>query len=304
LNFGLGILDLFRFSNFELVAHLRFPVWHYHPPMPLEFQSIYFDAAMNEGRVLDLFVPEEIRQQTALFFVHGGGWRGGSRAIFHPIIRNLLGRGFVCGSSDYRLKGTNIFDQIMDVRHGYALFLRKQAELGRPGQGGRVVVVGSSAGGHLALLLALAGPGECGEELAFGDMDLRPEEWTVPIGAAVQAAPTRFEPWDEIFPGIWASMQNIVGRAYAEAPDLYRRVAPMTYVRPGSPAVLLMEAGNEYMFPIEYSQEFAAAMHKAGSRAEVIVYPKAEHGFFYDVTRKPQQKALGDLLAFVKSIPG
>jgi acetyl esterase/lipase len=267
--------------------------------MPLEFQSIYFDAAMNEGRVLDFFVPGEIRRETALFFVHGGGWRGGSRAIFRPIIRALLERGFVCGSTDYRLKGTHILEQVMDVRQGYALFLQKLERLGRPA---RVVVIGSSAGAHLALLLALARPGECGEAAAFGDIDLTGRRWIAPIGAAVQAAPTRFEPWDEIFPGIWASMRDIVGPAYEQAPELYRRVAPMTYVRPGAPAVLLMEAGNEYMFPLEYSQEFAAAMERAGNRAQVIVYPKAEHGFFYDVTRKPQQKALADVLAFVESL--
>ncbi len=267
--------------------------------MPLEFQSIYFDAAMNEGRVLDCFVPGRIDQETAVYFVHGGGWRGGSRAIFHPIIRAMLERGFVCGSTDYRLKGTNILDQIMDVRHGYSLFAQRLVELGRPK---RIFVIGSSAGAHLALLLTLAAPAACGEGLAFGDVALRPDEWTTPIGVAVQAAPTRFEPWDEIFPGIWASMQNIVGRPYAEAPQLYQRVAPMEYIRPGAPPVLLLEAGNEYMFPLEYSQEFAQKMREAGNRAEVIVYPKAEHGFFYDVTRKPQQKALADILRFIETI--
>ena len=267
--------------------------------MPLEFRTIYFDAAMVHERVLDLFAPPRAQRKTSVFFIHGGGWRGGSRVIYHPIIRELLEKGFVCGSTDYRTSGTYIGEQVMDVRHGYALFLRKLAELGRSG---RVVVLGSSAGAHLALLLALAKPGECGDEAAFGDIDLMREDWIAPVGAAVQAAPVRFEPWEEIFPGSLASMEEIVGKSYARSPELFQRVSPMRYIRPTSPPVLLMEAENEHMFRREYSQEFVLAMRQAEARAEMIVYPRAEHGFFYDVTRPVQRKALGDVLEFIDSL--
>jgi acetyl esterase/lipase len=254
---------------------------------------------MIQGRVLDLFLPGKISLETAIFFIHGGGWRGGSRVIFHPIIRALLDMGFICGSTDYRLSGTHIGDQVMDVRHGYAIFMRKLAELGRPR---RVMVVGSSAGAHLALLLAMALPGECEDELAYGDIDLHQEEWIVPAGAAVQAAPVRFEPWDEIFPGSLEAMQEIVGKPYDQSPQLYQRVSPLRHIRHTTPPVLLMEAQDEHMFPREFSEEFVRTMLQAGARAQMIVYPRAEHGFFYDVTRPVQKKAFNDLVEFVGTL--
>lgn len=254
---------------------------------------------MIPGRVLDLFIPPRITQENAVFFIHGGGWRGGTRAIFHPIIRVMLEMGFVCCSTDYRLSGTLIGEQIMDVRHGYMLYLQKLAKLGRPS---RVVVMGSSAGAHLALLLALAMPGECGDGLVFGDMTLRQEEWLVPAGAVVQAAPTIFEPWEEMFPPSYDAMREIVGSDYEEMPELFRRVSPIQYVRPSSPPVLLMDAANEHMFPLEHSQAFAQAMHQAGARAVVRRYRHAEHGFFYDVNRPVQQRALRDVLEFIASL--
>src|SRR5690606_22088822 len=108
--------------------------------MPLTYQSLYFDAAMTPQRVMDVFTPVDVTQSAAFFFVHGGGWRGGTRAIFHPIIAALLKEGFICATTDYRLKGVHIGDQIMDMRHGYTLFMRQLAALGRPQ---RAVVYGS-----------------------------------------------------------------------------------------------------------------------------------------------------------------
>ena len=52
----------------------------------LEIKTVYFDTPMQEGRAIDIFIPEEIRKDKQFFFVHGGGWRAGGRANFHRII--------------------------------------------------------------------------------------------------------------------------------------------------------------------------------------------------------------------------
>jgi len=266
--------------------------------MPYSFQSVYFDNRIVPGRVLDIFMPEKTTRETAVFFVHGGGWRGGSRVNYHKLMEACNKEGFSCAAPDYRLEGVNIFDQITDVRHGYDIFRKR---LKSQGQTQKIFVHGSSAGAHLGALLVMAMPGECGEETAYGDYTLK-DEWVRPAGASLQAMPVTFEPWEEIFPIIWRSMQNIIGAPYEKQPDLYRRVSPINYLSADTPPLFLLGAENEEMFPLEYNLDFIEKAGSFGSRVDYKVYTNAEHGFFYDVTRRQQKEALADIIAFIESL--
>jgi len=266
--------------------------------MTYPFTSVYLDDPIVPGRALDVFMPAEPTRDVALFFVHGGGWRGGARDGYHTIMRAFNARGFVCASTDYRLTGTTVFDELADVRHGYDTFLGLLADRGRPA---RVFVHGSSAGAHLAALLTVARPGQCGEPLAVGDTTYR-NEWVLPIGAALQSTPVTFEPWEDIFPHVWTAMQGIVGAPYDTDPEPYRRVSPVRYIGADTPPLLFLEAENEHMFPLAMVLDFIDRMKAAGRHAEHRVYTKAEHGFIYDLTRRQQKEAFADILAFIDRI--
>lgn len=259
------------------------------------FQSFYLDDRMIPGRALDLFLPAAAAPSLpALFFVHGGGWTAGSRAHFHPLMAAFIARGYICASADYRLGGVSAADQITDLRHAYALFVEQLRQLGRPP---RIAVFGSSAGAHLGLLLAHAAPGECGDSgSAFGLELALP--WIPPCGVAVQATPVHFHPWEDIFPPIWQSMQKIAGRPYARNRRLYRRLAPITYARPGVCPVFHLHAENEHMFPLSFLQEHQRRLQRHGVPCQLNIYTRAEHGFLYDITRRQQQEAFADLLDF------
>lgn len=263
--------------------------------MPYRFDSFYYDTPIVPGRALDVLLPDEVTRETALLFVHGGGWRAGSRAGYHPLMRDANRRGFICGSLDYRLSGVHILDQVADVRHGYDLFHDRLIAMDRPR---RVVVFGSSAGAHLAALLAFARPGQCGEPAEVSGTGLV-HDWVPPVGAALQATPFTFEPWEEIFPHIWTSMQDIVGRSYDEAPEVYRAVSPSRYVNESTPSTFVMHAENEHMFPLEQSERFAEVMTKHNRPVRIKVYPGVEHGFMYSLDRRVQKEAWEDLMEFV-----
>ena len=262
--------------------------------MSFKFESVYFDNPIVPGRAMDIFLPEVLSQDDAIFFVHGGGWAAGARDHFHKLMRAFNAEGFICASTDYRLRpsGATILDQVADIRDGYKLFLERLAELGRPP---RAFVIGSSAGAHLAALLAFAAPGACGEPT-----DYRPDiAWVPPSGAALQATPVSFEPWEDIFPHGWTSMREIVGAPYETAPELYRKVSPREHLSPHTCPTFFLEAENEHMFPSSMVIEVVEKLKALGVQAEYKVYTKAEHGFFYDLTRRQQQEAFADILAFI-----
>lgn len=245
------------------------------------FNTICYDDPPHPQRALDVFPHASPMRRLPVLFVHGGGWNGGSRTIFHPIMYALSREGWLCGSLDYRLSQCTAKDQLRDVRLGRELFTQGAADVGCAG---KVVLVGSSAGAHLALMDALT---DRQQQVA---------------GVVAVSAPLSFEPWEEMFPPIWASMCRIAGAAYEDQPERYRDLSPLRHVDERTPAICLMDGANEHMFPAHLAKEFIAAMQSKGREIRHHVYDHAEHGFFYDVTRPCQQKAYADLVNFLKHL--
>lgn len=250
----------------------------------VSFRTIYLDNPLIPGRILDIFETEQPRQDIALFFVHGGGWTGGSRTIFHSIAIAYHDRGFEVASTDYRLGKVTLFEQAQDIRDTLSVFA---ADLRRRNRTTSIVLIGSSAGAHLALLAALQPQKEPSYQIA---------------GICVQATPFTFEPWTDIFPAIWEAMQRAVGASYESCPERYREASPLHYVTAGTPPIFVLHAENEHMFPLSLAEEFAQQARSHGTRVTLKIYPRTEHGFFYSLDRWQQKEAFQDILDFAESL--
>ena len=256
--------------------------------MAFQLKTHYLDRPIQLQRIYDIYVPEEIRHDTAIFFIHGGGWKAGSRLNYLPILEELTNRGYLVASTDYRLN-VSVFEQLKDCREAYMHFVRELRKMGRPV---KIAVYGGSAGAHLSSLLLAAKPGEVGEDYEG--------EWVVPECGLLQSLPRTFEPWEDIIPYLWKDMQFAVRTPYDEAPELYKKVSFDQYLRPGMPRIFLMEAEWEEMF--FYPTKFALAREIAalGNRVCVKLYKNLEHGFFFNLEREHQRIALEDFLTFIE----
>ena len=264
------------------------------------FQSYYLDRPLVKGRVFDVFEPEEITKDTAVFFVHGGGWTGGVKERFHEIMQAYCERGFICATAGYRLlplTGGKItaVDQLADVRECYDGFVSILKEKNIAPE---IAVFGSSAGAHRASLLICALPGECGDKPALKNA------WVRPVCGMVQATPASFEPWPERVPSIWCSVERAVGDKFEKAPEKFRRLSLCNYIKEDNPPIFFMEAGNETLFPGHYNKALLEKHLAWGIPSEMKVYKFAEHGFFYDLSRPIQHEAFEDIFNFVKKING
>ncbi len=255
-----------------------------------QFQSFYLDSPIVKGRCFDVFSPEKITRDTALFFVHGGGWRAGTRGSFHGIMEAFNQRGILCASTDYRLTAPSALEQLQDIRTSYDRFLSCLAEHHRPL---KVCVYGESAGAHLASLLLCAAPGECGEKTELVN------PWIPPVRGVLQSTPSEFTPWEDIFPAIWRNMQNIAGVPFAQEPDRYEKLSLRNYIRRDNPPIFFAEAQNEHMFPPEKNREIVQQHREWGIRSEWKVYKNMEHGFFYELTRRQQKELFEDIVSFL-----
>lgn len=102
---------------------------------------------------LDLYLPKSAKAVPLVVFVHGGAWQGGSRRAYDGVAGRLRDQGLATATVDYRLSPT--------VRHpahaadvARAIYWLRASAKRYGYDPKRVFVVGHSAGGHIAGMLA------------------------------------------------------------------------------------------------------------------------------------------------------
>jgi len=110
------------------------------------------DTADKVRHKLDLYLPKEAKNYPVFFFIHGGGWRNGSKDGFAKHGEMFAAHGVAFVAINYRLSPSVTHPAHMeDVASAFAW---AHKELGARGADlKRIFVSGHSAGGHLAALL-------------------------------------------------------------------------------------------------------------------------------------------------------
>ena len=126
-------------------------------------RDIQYGAAPDENGVterllLDLYQPagDQKARRPAIVWVHGGGFRSGSKAAMAGDATTFARRGYVTVSINYRLREGNIGQAIADAQHdaqAAVRWLRRFADQYRIDRT-RIAIGGSSAGAITALYVA------------------------------------------------------------------------------------------------------------------------------------------------------
>ena len=114
--------------------------------------------AEHDGHELvgDLYLPKKRAHAPVLVAFHGGGWRTGSRAFYHHWGSFLAANGYALFTIDYRLGKPGRYPAaVYDAKAAIQFVRARTAELDVDSE--RIGLMGDSAGGYLAALLALAG---------------------------------------------------------------------------------------------------------------------------------------------------
>jgi acetyl esterase/lipase len=224
---------------------------------------------------LDLLVPKAplARPAPAVVWIHGGGWEQGHKERI-PAVRMLSGAGFATASIEYRLSGEARFPAQIEDAKCAVRFLRVQA--GRYGiDPDRIGVAGSSAGGHLAALVATAGP----------DANLEGNGGWPGVSSRVQAAASWYGISDftsgalEHHPRLGRVVIKLFGGSERDHPELYRQASPLCHITPDAPPLFLAHGEEDELVPFDQSERLAEAYRAAGLDVELIAVKNAGHDF-------------------------
>ncbi len=263
------------------------------PPGVTVQKDIAYVPGGGPSRSLDLYLPDSGGKPVPLLvFIHGGGWRGGSKDGCPA--KFLAQYGYAVASLNYRLSRQASFPaQIEDCRAALR-FLRAGAATYHI-QPDHVAVWGGSAGGHLAALLGTSpavdfsvGPG-APNVVGKVDESIRVQCVVDMYGATdftlLMADKAQVEH------GVGGAAIQLLGSP-ASQEDLMARskwASPITYVSHDSPPFLIQHGDADKTMPLEQARVMAEALQKAGVEETLMVMPGAGHAgaaFFTDENHK------------------
>lgn len=222
-------------------------------------QTLSYDG--DPLQTLDLWVPGGAKPAPLVLFVHGGGWKRGSKsnALSRALPGHLLAQGYAFASIDYRLVPRHtVEDQAADVAAALAYLLQRAKPLGI--DPARVVLTGHSAGAHLVALVGTDERYLAAAGLGFDDID-----GVLPNDGAAYDVPVQMEQAGRF-------MRKTYTQAFGTDPARQRRLSPLAHAAaPNAPAFLLIHVQRED--GIAQNAALAEALQRAGTQVEVGSFP-------------------------------
>jgi acetyl esterase/lipase len=265
------------------------------PTEPSDFRVVSDVTYLLEDRAekADLYLPSisEGKRVPAVVIIHGGGFRLGSKDSPREVNigENLARHGYIGMSIDYALaaEGKPEWPRILHDCKTAVRWLRANAERLQIDPD-RIGVIGGSAGGTLASLVAMTLPSD----------GLDP---ATPLGELSCSVCCGVDLYGVSDIGKWSDTV-LFDKTLAEAPELYRQGSPISYVRPdGVPQLIIHGTGDETV-AMEQSVDFAKALKEAGSPHELIIVQDAPHSFHLEPEQRDLRPAvLGFFDRYLKS---
>lgn len=240
-------------------------------------RDIVYERVGDRELPLDLYQPMADEPTPLVIWIHGGGWKNGSKNGAGPALA-LLDRGYAVASVEYRLSGEAIFPAAIEDCKAAVSFLRLHAKKFNLDPD-RFGVWGSSAGGHLVALL-----GTTNDATEFDTHGV-----TRKASAKVQAVCNWFGPTDFLrmndFPGridhdaADSPESRFIGGLIQQNKDKTKRANPITYVSPSDPPFLHLHGESDQLVPFNQSELLHAALTDAGVPSTLYKVVGGDHGF-------------------------
>ena len=239
--------------------------------------SEYYNVAYGADpkQVMDIYLPEgrSLLSTKVMVLLHGGSWSGGDKNSFKGYVDSLKNHltDYAFVNVNYRLASStrNKFPaQENDVRAAMSFIFNRSGEYNISQN---VVLLGASAGAHLALLQAY--------------------KYSDPV--KVKAVISFFGPSDfnymydnPVFPQVPALLELLLGGSPVINKSAYHDSSPISYVNAKSCPTLLFQGGKDLLVNPRQAELLRDKLQKENVPSELIVYPEEGHGW--------HGKSLGD----------
>jgi len=236
-----------------------------------QLDVVYTKVKEWEGRVDIYFAPKASKPTPVIINIHGGGWRSGVKETqggFNP----FFNAGFAVANMEYRMSGQAKAPAAVEDTRCMLIYLIQNAKTLNIDPN-KIIIMGGSAGGHLALMGGLLGndhrfdtncPGVDNIKVAaiidkYGIMDV----WDWTYGSEHKSTS----------PAFWLGDK-------ANDAAFIKSVSPISYVTKNSPPIFIVHGDADPTVPYQQSVDLYKKLQELGVKSEFITVPGGLHGKF------------------------
>ncbi|MES2881244.1 MAG: alpha/beta hydrolase [Bacteroidota bacterium] len=236
-----------------------------------------------EGK-MDVYLPSTEKKPTPVVInIHGGGWNKGvkeSQTGFNTFFK----QGFAVANIAYRLTGyATAPAAVEDARCALIYLIKNAKELNIDAN--KIVVMGGSAGGHLALMAGMLGNDNRFDTNCPGVANIK-------VAAIIDKYGIT-DVWD------WGYGKNITSKSAtrwlgdkANDEAFAKSVSPLNYVNKNTPPVFIVHGNADPTVPYQQSVDLHKKLLEAGVKTEFITVEGGLHGKFEKEKNSELNKAI------------
>ncbi len=231
---------------------------------------------------LDIYAPAHAEHAPVVVYFYGGSWMHGKRQWYRWMGEALAAQGVVAMVADYRLWPAVRMDGFLHDGADAVRWARDHAAA-FGGDPTRLFVMGHSAGGHIAAMLAT-------DAAWLGAVGMKPRDLAGWIGVA---GAYDFLPLDE------AAFVDMFG----STPDEQARSQPVNFVNGDEPPALLLQGEADTVVYPEEAISMEGRYRQVGEPVTLKLYPKLGHEklVFALGPLHRQAPVMQDVMAFIRS---
>lgn len=254
------------------------PVQQLFPQGTQFIQNIPYANDTLQKHLLDIYLPPNAKKDLPLVvWIHGGAWMLNNKyadmSYMKNTVRSFIDSGYALASINYRYSTDSVFPaQIRDCNEAFE-FLYDHASKYNIDKN-KIGVIGFSAGGHLASLLALS-----------NNNHIKNFE-TVPVHFKIKLALDFYGPADFIMlannpdtsiNNLRNPVSILLGALPVDRPDIAKLASPVTYIDKDDPPFLIVQGEKDESVPNTQSKILHSWLTLNGVKNDLIIVPNAPH---------------------------
>ena len=260
-----------------------------------QVKNLQYAEVDGKPLLLDLYLPEKPEGSPLVVWVHGGGWKSGSKQ--RCFLKWLANFGYTVASINYRLVDVAKWPaQLHDCKAAIRWLRANSKTYGYNPD--CVIAAGSSAGGHLVALLGTTGDNNEleGTVGGNGEQSSRVQAVVDYYGATDFLLRSKTQSWKVNKPG--SVVYNLLGGPANQLVEKAKQASAKFHVTPDDPPLLVFHGVKDTTVLMDQTDAIEAAYEKAG--LPVTVYRLENSG--YGGTEFYTGKNAEHLCAFLETV--
>jgi acetyl esterase/lipase len=256
-----------------------------------DFVDLQYGTFEGEALLLDIYLPHQgERPFPVIIAFHGGGWDLWNKRMLEPWYYQFLDQGYALASIEYTLSDKAKWpEQGKQVNAGVRWLRANAGEFGLDPD--KFIVVGGSAGGHLAGIVGTTSDIVEFNSAAYGDNN---------ISSRVSGVITYYAAFDlsKDAKHPLSKAAKLLGCSSETCPDLAKNASVTTHVTPDDPPFYILHGTGDTVVSSYQAEE----MQETLLRSNVDVTLMILDGYAHGDKRFGDSKIMEGVFAFVKRV--